>query len=295
LHIRELVVTSDLALRSAILGAIMTTVRNVLGLALWPIVALAIVVILTVVLLLADDKIPAAATALLTSVSIVLAVGSWAVWNYPPVYFWRKRLASRVGRRVAPAWKLTVDYRSRIQPDNPRVEAKLGAVKGLTFERPTSRTVRATAMSTTATISWSEPLLDEDTIGAPDWMVSVAVGYAPVPYHESVEFLRGRVMPLLEVLETAIDASPDRIYHLTVAYEPGNNPFEGLLIRAAPDETISAYSVMIKPAGAGEELIEISRERLALQAVSRSRFEELVQGLLTLDGRWPVALLRSLR
>jgi hypothetical protein len=273
----------------------MAIVRNGLGLAGWPAVGLALIAALTFVFVVADDKLPVLATALVTSVSIVLALGSWAVWNYPPVYFWRKRLGSSIGRRVAPAWKLTVDYRSRIQPDDPRVEAKLAAVKGLTFERSTSRTVRVTAQATTATMNWSEPLLDEDGPGAPDWMVSVAVSYPPVPYHESVEFLRGRVMPLLEVLETAIDASPDRIYHLTVEYEPGNNPFEGLLIRAAPDETISAYSVMIKPAGAGEERIDISRERLALQAVSRSRFEELVQGLLTLDGRWPVALLRSLR
>lgn len=273
----------------------MTSVRNVLRLAGWPLIGIALVVGLTVFFVVADEKIPVAAQAFLTALSVVAALGSWAVWNYPPVYFWRKRVASSLGRHVAPAWNLLVDYRSRTQPDDPRVEAKLAGVRGLTFERPTNRTVRVIAQATTATITWSEPLLDEDTKGAPDWVVHVAVSYPPVPYHDSVEFLRKRVMPLLEVLETAIDASPDRLYHLTVEYDPGNNPFEGLLIRAAPDETISAYSVMIKPAGAGEELIEVNRERLALQAVSRSRFEELVQGLLTLDGRWPVAFLRSLR
>jgi hypothetical protein len=273
----------------------MAPVRNGLKLAGWPIVGLALVIALTVVFVVADDKLPTVAEAVITAVSIVLALASWAVWNYPPVYFWRKRVASTFGRRVAPAWKLLVDYRSRIQPGDPRVEERLSRVRGLTFERATGRTIRVTAQGTTATLSWSEPLTDEETTGAPDWVVNVQVDYPPVAYHQSVDFLRGRVMPLLEALESAIDASPDRLYHLTVEYAPGKNPFEGLLIRAAPDETIAAYSVIIRPGGAGEELIDINRERLALEAVSRSRFEELVEGLLTLDGRWPVAFLRTLR
>jgi hypothetical protein len=273
----------------------MTLVRNALRLALWPLVGLALIAVLTVIFMIASDKLPVFATALLTAVAIVLALGSWAVWNYPPVYFWRKRVVSTFGRHVAPAWRVLVDYRSRIQPSDPRVEARLAAVRDLMFVRESDHTVRVTAQATTATITWADPLTEEDTSRAPDWIVHVDVSYPPVPYHQSVEFLRQRVMPLLEVLESAIDASPDRLYHLTVEYDPDNNPFEGLLIRAAPDETISAYSVMIRPEGAGEELIEINRERLALQAVSRSRFEELVERLLTLDGRWPVAFLRSLR
>lgn len=273
----------------------MTSVRNALMLAAWPLVGLALVVALSLVFLAADAAVPVIAQAVLTALSVVLVLGSWAVWNYPPVYFWRKRLQSSIGRHVAPAWKLSVDYRSRIQPGDDRVEARLAAANGVTFERTTTRTLRVSAGGTAAAIEWSEPLDDEPTSGAPDWVVHVEVEYPPVPYHESVGFLRKRVMPLLEVLEAAIDASPDRLYHLTVEYGSDSNPFEGLLIRAAPDETISAYSVMIKPAGAGEELIEVNRERLALQAVSRSRFEELVERLLTLDGRWPVALLRSLR
>ena len=215
--------------------------------------------------------------------------------SFPIIRSWRKRFQSSVGRHVAPAWKLSVDYRSRIQPGDERVEARLAAATSVTFERITTRTIRVAAGGTSAAMDWSEPLDDEPSSGAPDWVIHVEVDYPPVPYHESVSFLRNRVMPLLEVLESAVDASPDRLYHLTVEYGSDNNPFEGLLIRAAPDETIAAYSVVIKPAGAGEELIEVSRESQALQAVSRSRFEELVERLLTLDGRWPVALLRSLR
>lgn len=273
----------------------MSPVRNVLRLAGWPVVGLVVTVALTAVLVFADETVPVVAQAFLTALSIVAALASWAIWNYPPVYFWRKRVASTFGRHVAPAWKLLVDYRSRIQPSDPRVEERLAAEQDVTFERTSARTIRVMAQATTATITWADPLTEEDTLGAPDWVVHVDVSYPPVAYHQSVVFLRERVMPLLEVIESAIDASPDRLYHLTVEYDPDNNPFEGLLIRAAPDETISAYSVLIRPSNAGEELIEINRERLALQAVSRSRFEELVERLLTLDGRWPLAFLRGLR
>jgi hypothetical protein len=273
----------------------MALVRKVLRLAGWPVVAVAAVLLITAVLVMSDERVPAAAQAFLTAVSIVLAIGSWAVWNYPPVYFWRKRVASTFGRHVAPAWKLLVDYRSRTQPSDPRIEGRLAAAHGVTFERTSSRTLRVTSQGTAATIAWADALTDEDSAGAPDWVVHVEVSYPPVAYHDSVDFLRAHVMPLLETLESAIDASPDRLYHLTVEYDPGNNPFEGLLIRAAPDATITAYSVLIRPWNDSEELIEVNRERVALQAVSRSRFEELVERLLTLDGRWPVAFLRGLR
>jgi hypothetical protein len=273
----------------------MLPVRNLSSLASWPLAAFAAVGALTAAFLALGPAVPTFLQAFITALAVVSAVGSWAVWNYPPIYFWRKRFASRIGRHIAPAWRLQVDYRSRVQPQDPRVETRLAHAGSLSFDRTSSRSLRVTAQATTATIDWAEPLAEEDTPGAPDWVVHIEVEYPPVPYHESVEFLRQRVMPLLEVLESAIDASPDRLYHLTVEYDRGNNPFEGILIRAAPDETISAYSVLIKPEGASEELIEINRERLALQAVSRSRFEELVERLLTLDGRWPVEFLRSLR
>lgn len=273
----------------------MRPVRNLPGLAVVPLAALAAIALLTLLMLWLGDSVPNVVAAVLAATSIVLGLGSWAVGHYPPLFFWRRRMAATLGRRIAPAWKLRLGYRSRVSPQDRHRAAEQLTAGGMRVEQRSDRELALILGAVHLTVRWDEPYLDDDGSGPPDWLVSLDVDYPPVPYNESIRFLRSEVMPLLEVIERALDVTPDRSYRLTVEYPKGANPFEGLLIRAAPDETVTNYSVMLRPDPAGEERIELSRERVALTATTRSRFEELVERLLTLDGSWPVRFLDSLR
>jgi hypothetical protein len=258
-------------------------------------IAGAAIAVLTLALIALGSAVPSAFEAFLAASSIVLAIGSWAVWNNPRLYFWRLRMSASLGRKVAPAWRLSVTYRSKRGPDDPAAIAGSLEAAGLACETISSRTVQVLEGSTRLVVHWDEPVLDDDGAGAPDWIVNVEADYPPVPYSESIRFLRHDVMPVLESLEISLQATPARLYHLRVAYAPGRNPFEGLLIRATPDVLVTHYSVLLKPEGTRDEKIELSREAVSLEATSRSRFEQLVERLLTLDGSWPVAFLDSVR
>lgn len=273
----------------------MRPVRNLAGLATWPAIAIILVIALTAAFLWLGEGIPTIAAALLTASSIVFGLGSWAAWHYPPVYFWRQRFWASVGRRQAPAWKLRLMYRSRSQADDRSEVAERLIRRGLRVEDRVPRELEVVRGATHLTLHWEDPDVEAEEADPPNWFVSVAVDYPPIAYHESIRFLRSSVMPILEVVESALDVTPDRSYRLVVEYPRGHNPFEGLLIRAAPDTTVANYSVMLRPDPTGEERIELSQERLTLTAVTRSRFEELVERLLTLDGSWPVAFLDSLQ
>jgi hypothetical protein len=278
----------------------MKRVRNLPGLVVWPAAGLAAIVGLTILMLWLGDSVPNLVTAVVTSSSIVLAVGSWAVWHYPPLYFWRQKFAAALGRRIAPGWKLRLAYQSRVSPAEREIFTERLSEERLAFgrlrvEERSEHDLELILGPTHFNMRWDEPRLDEDGTGQPDWFVSLDVDYPPVPYNESIRFLRLEVMPVLEAVERALDVTPSRSYRLVVEYPRGANPFEGLLIRAAPDQTVTNYSVILRPDPRGEERIELSREGVALTAVSRSRFEELVERLLTLDGSWPVAFLDSMR
>ena len=264
----------------------MAFVRNFLSLAT-PVIALLVAIsAFTAGFLIIDNRLPRLAEAVITASSLTLLAGSYLVSKNPRLYFWRQRVVANLGRHVAPAWRLRITYRSRLSPNDATQMGETLRGRGFTCDFLSDRTAQVIQGGTRVEVHWDEPDLDNGD-GPPDWFVFVDADYPTIPYQESIRFLRGSVMPLLETVEQAIEAVAAPLYHLDVIYSPRYNPFEGLLIRAVPGALVSHYSVMLRPEGARDEKIDLSRDRLSLEAGTRSGFERQVERLLTLNGSWP--------
>jgi hypothetical protein len=237
------------------------------------------------VFLVLDDRIPVVANAAFAVLGIMTLVASFALRHSPTLYFWQLRLSARFGRTVAPSWHLRATYRARFGPDSDVDERIRRRLAGATVRGESTRRIRVEVGGSSAIIAWEQP----DAESRDDWIVAVDLAYPSVAYHDSVRFLRELVMPLLEEIEGAIGAS-DRGYEMTVEYQAGRNPFEGLLVRSAPGAAVTSYYVVFKPEADRDAVIELSRSQMRFRSSSRSAFESIVERLLTLRGKWPTEL-----
>jgi hypothetical protein len=265
-------------------GAYHAPVRRIMDLLGLPLLGLVLLGGLTLLFAQLGQIVDARVDAFMTAIGVWSMVAAIAYQRSSSVRYWIIRLRARLGRGFAPSWKLSVGLRARVGPDEgavfeERVRKRLPLARlDFTRERAATLTVTGNPLE----IEWAHPMVDLDR-DTEDWEVHVSAEYPSVMYHDSIRFLRQNVMPVLEAIDESLEATA-RDYHLIVHYGTAGNPFEGLVIQAAPPDTVVSYQVTLRP-GADEE-IQLLGDRLTLTATSRSRFEEAVERLLTLNGAW---------
>lgn len=247
----------------------------------WPALFAAMVIVLIVVFLAIVRDLPDQANAVLLAVSLTTLTFSFVLTRSNDLRFWLIRIRARLGRGVAPAWKLRASYRVR------RSRAEISDVAARLRDRyPDARVAPIgdrrleVDAGSRMVVEWLDAIEDHDR-GLVDWHVVASFDHASVQYHDSVRFLSRVMLPVLEAVEDALEVV-ERRYHLIVEYGPGGNPFEGFLVRTAPEQSVASYQIQLRQSSV--ETVTMMKDRLDLESISPSRLQEIVERLLAFSG-----------
>lgn len=253
-----------------------------------PVVFVCAAVGLSVLLFITGDAVPAAATATVTGFSITLTVATVLASRSARLFFWVQRVKALNGSSRAPAWDVDINLLSRLDYTAMPTVADALKQRNRRVDPDGPRRLIAHFGDVPVSIEWMDHVGDSH-----DWRVMVQLRYPSVPFTETSTFLSG-TLKTLEALEESLQVFERRL-QLSVTYKAGQNPFEGILIRSAPVASVAAYSVTLSPEGGESGTVVLNRTSVIVSSKSLVTFQRVVEGVLTLGGKWPGSVVDALR
>lgn len=188
-----------------------------------------------------------------------------------------------------PAWSIAAQFKGKHITDEVVEEAIkriLGKRKEASVKTINPGTRQITLVGgPTLEITHIKPLTIADRTVQQQACIEVLIRNYRVGYKQAAHAIRREIMPLLEDISSALQAS-DAKYTMTVNFDKNNNPFFGLYLAHFNPEKVSSFFVRLKiNEYEPNDTVLVSSDKIAINAFSQNALQNLALEFLTYDLR----------